>query len=69
MWKEKKIPPVFSIALNRPLANPDAPDGYLALGGLAPVATYGAWASSPIQYVALGIGYINGSLPYPQYRA
>ena len=66
MYKSGKIPPVFSVALSR--GSSDVPDGYLALGGLAPVATYGPWASSKIQYVQLGSGYTNGSLPYPQYR-
>lgn len=66
MYEYGKIPPVFSLALSR--GSPNVPDGYLGLGGLAPVATYGPWARSKIQYVQLGPGYINGTLPYPQYR-
>ena len=45
-----------------------APEGYLALGGLAPVATVGPWAKADIEISPLGPGYINGSLPYPQIR-
>ncbi|TAQ87038.1 hypothetical protein B7494_g4629 [Chlorociboria aeruginascens] len=74
MYKSGVIPPMFSIALNRPSTVSAAlsmivePDGWIAFGGLPPVTTYGAWAISPIQYVAIGRGYIDGSLPYPQYQ-
>jgi hypothetical protein len=71
MYKAGLIPPVFSLAISRsrPIAQKfGLPEGFLALGGLAPVITYGQWARSPIQYVQIGGGYVNGSLPYPQYR-
>lgn len=73
MYKSGKIAPVFSLAISRPYSNGKSfraqpAYGYLALGGLPPISTTGDWATSPIQYVALGNGYLNGSLPYPQYR-
>ncbi|RDW94318.1 hypothetical protein BP5796_00081 [Coleophoma crateriformis] len=79
LYKSGKISPVFSLAISRPFANSRScmngksyktqpADGYLALGGLPLVSTTGRWATSPIQYVALGAGYLNGSLPYPQYQ-
>lgn len=69
MWKQKLVAPVFSLAISRaavPASN--APDGFLALGGLPPVATYGQTARVPIEYVAEGPSYVYGSLPPPQYR-
>ncbi|PVH71561.1 acid protease [Cadophora sp. DSE1049] len=67
MWKQHKVPPVFSLSIGRPSVPPgSAPEGYLALGGLAPVATTGPWARADIEISPLGPGYINGSLPYPQ---
>ncbi|KAK0101189.1 hypothetical protein ONS95_012830 [Cadophora gregata] len=67
MWKQHKIPPVFSLAIGRPSVPPhSASEGYLALGGLPPVSTTGPWARADIEISPLGPGYINGSLPYPQ---
>lgn len=66
IYKKQLIPPVFSLALSRPTRG--ISDGYLALGGLPPVSSTGPWATQPLEYVAIGPGYINGSLPYPQYR-
>ena len=69
MWKQHKVPPVFSMAVGRPAVPPgSAPEGYLALGGLVPVATVGPWARADIEISPLGPGYINGSLPCPQIR-
>ncbi|OWP01835.1 hypothetical protein B2J93_4685 [Marssonina coronariae] len=69
MYTQQKIPPVFSLAIQRAAVPPDnRPEGYLALGGLAPVATYGKWAKAPIEYVEIGPGYLNGSLNWPQYQ-
>ena len=46
-------------------------DGFIALGGLAPVITYGDWGVAPIQYVVMNGGgfYLPTTLPYPQYRS
>jgi len=69
MWKQHKVPPVFSMAVGRPAVPPgSAPEGYLALGGLVPVATVGPWARADIEISPLGPGYINGSLPCPLIR-
>lgn len=67
MYKKNLIRPLFSLAISRPTTG--LSDGYLALGGLAPVATMRPWASVPLEYVQIGAGYQNSSLPYPQYRA
>ncbi|KAL5319303.1 hypothetical protein ACEPPN_012354 [Leptodophora sp. 'Broadleaf-Isolate-01'] len=67
MYTQYKIPPVFSLAINRPSIPPNsAPEGYLALGGLAPVSTTGKWAKTDIEFPVGDSYYINGSLPYPQ---
>ncbi|KAH7309973.1 aspartic peptidase domain-containing protein [Rhexocercosporidium sp. MPI-PUGE-AT-0058] len=67
MYEQHKIAPVFSMAINRPSIPPNgAPEGYLALGGLAPVSTTGQWARTDIEVPVGGSYYINGSLPYPQ---
>lgn len=66
MYKKHLVAPFFSLAISRP--TPGIPDGYLALGGLAPVARTGSWASVPLEYVQIGAGYQNSSLPFPQYR-
>ncbi|KAH7378133.1 aspartic peptidase domain-containing protein [Cadophora sp. MPI-SDFR-AT-0126] len=67
MWKQHKISHVFSLAIGRPSVPPSsAPEGYLALGGLAPVSTTGPWARADIEISPLGPGYTNRSLPYPQ---
>ncbi|CAL3966193.1 unnamed protein product [Diplocarpon coronariae] len=73
MYTQQKIPPVFSLAIQRAAVKTPSfsslpieigrPEGYLALGGLAPVATYGKWAKAPIEYVEIGPGYLNGSGP------
>ncbi|KAI9049669.1 hypothetical protein LZ554_006694 [Drepanopeziza brunnea f. sp. 'monogermtubi'] len=70
MWKQNLVAPVFTLAIQRAAvpAN-NRPDGYLALGGLAPVATRGQTARLPIEYIAEGPGYVYGSLPRPQYQA
>ncbi|KAL3422706.1 aspartic-type [Phlyctema vagabunda] len=72
MYKSEKIAPVFSLAISRATAKKitqfPSCDGYLALGGLPPVKTYGKWARSPIEYVALDYGYYPTSLPYPQFE-
>ncbi|TEY80324.1 hypothetical protein BOTCAL_0039g00210 [Botryotinia calthae] len=36
--------------------------------GLPPIASHGAWAVAPIQIVAIGEGYIQGALPWPQHQ-
>jgi len=57
------------MAVGRPAVPPgSAPEGYLALGGLVPVATVGPWARADIEISPLGPGYINGSLPCPLIR-
>ncbi|THV54286.1 hypothetical protein BGAL_0030g00180 [Botrytis galanthina] len=66
MYKKHLIPPIFSLALSRPSNRIGKGNGYLALGGLPPIASYGAWAVAPIQIVAIGEGYIQGALPWPQ---
>lgn len=72
MWTQNLIPPVFSVALNRPSgsAHPVLPDGWLAFGGLVPADTHGKWAKAPVQYVVISPvgGFIETSLPWPQYR-
>ncbi|KAF7957851.1 hypothetical protein EAE96_003420 [Botrytis aclada] len=68
MYKKHLVPPIFSLALSRPSNRIGHGNGYLALGGLPPIASYGAWAVSPIQIVAIGEGYIQGALPWPQHQ-
>lgn len=76
MISQNLVQPVFSVLLNRHSSNPsnrpgppsDGPDGYLALGGVVPGQTRGKWAKAPVEYVALGPGYLDTILPYPQYR-
>ncbi|TGO85993.1 hypothetical protein BPOR_0345g00040 [Botrytis porri] len=68
MYKKQLIHPIFSLALSRPSNRIGHGNGYLALGGLPPITTYGAWATAPIQIVAIGEGYIQGALPWPQHQ-
>ncbi|KAM0137847.1 hypothetical protein ACHAO1_003732 [Botrytis cinerea] len=68
MYKKHLIPPIFSLALSRPSNRIGHGNGYLALGGLPPIASHGAWAVAPIQIVAIGEGYIQGALPWPQHQ-
>ncbi|TGO56693.1 hypothetical protein BOTNAR_0217g00090 [Botryotinia narcissicola] len=68
MYKKHLIPPIFSLALSRPSNRIGKGNGYLALGGLPPIVSYGAWAVAPIQIVAIGEGYIQGALPWPQHQ-
>ncbi|KAF5879339.1 putative pepsin (secreted protein) protein [Botrytis fragariae] len=68
MYQKHLIPPIFSLALSRPSNCIGHGNGYLALGGLPPIASYGAWAVAPIQIVAIGEGYIQGALPWPQHQ-
>jgi hypothetical protein len=69
MYKQQQIPPVFSMALSR-VSQYRTNDGFIALGGLAPVITYGDWGVTPIEYVSLNGGgfYLPTTLPYPQSR-
>ncbi|QSZ35454.1 hypothetical protein DSL72_008324 [Monilinia vaccinii-corymbosi] len=66
MYKQNLIPPIFSLALSRPSDRIGHESGYLALGGLPPIASYGPWGVAPIQYVEIGEGYLQGALPWPQ---
>jgi hypothetical protein len=70
MYKQHQIPPVFSMSLSRASAYRKN-DGFIALGGLAPVITHGDWGVAPIQYVAMNGGgfYLPTTLPYPQHRS
>ncbi|KAI9646506.1 hypothetical protein NHQ30_004499 [Ciborinia camelliae] len=68
MYKQHLIPPIFSLALSRPSNRIGHGNGYLALGGLPPIKSYGAWGVAPIQYVAIGEGYLQGALPWPQHQ-
>ncbi|KAF7955054.1 uncharacterized protein EAE97_000313 [Botrytis byssoidea] len=68
MYKKHLIPPIFSLALSRRSNRTGQGNGYLALGGLPRIASYGAWAVAPIQIVAIGEGYIQGALPWPQHQ-
>lgn len=70
MYEQGAVDPVFSMALSRP--GDYEPDGYIALGGLPPVATYGEWATVPIEILpeddlGIGTGYFPTNLPYPQH--
>ncbi|KAG0648534.1 putative aspartic-type endopeptidase [Hyphodiscus hymeniophilus] len=71
MYKQGHVAPVFSITLSRPSPYYNN-DGFIALGGLAPVATYGAWGITPIQTVSINTpapgGYAPTTLPSPQYE-
>ncbi|CZS92997.1 related to acid proteinase [Rhynchosporium agropyri] len=72
MYKEHKIPPIFSMAVERPGASSNSnkkPDGYLAFGGLAPVSTIGKWATAEIEYPSGDDYHTPGTLPQPQYEA
>ncbi|ESZ93684.1 hypothetical protein SBOR_5924 [Sclerotinia borealis F-4128] len=68
MYTHHLISPIFSLALSRPSNGIGHDNGYLALGGLPPIASYGAWGVAPIQYVAIGKGYLQGALPWPQHQ-
>ncbi|TVY60655.1 putative aspartic-type endopeptidase, partial [Lachnellula suecica] len=66
MYKSNLIAPSFSLAISRP--TPHLADGYLALGGLTPIVGTGPWVNVPLEYVQIGAGYLNNSLPWPQYQ-
>lgn len=53
LWKQGKIPPVFSLALDR-----NTNGGYLALGGLPPVQASSKFFSTPILIVRVAAQYI-----------
>ncbi|KAK5171269.1 uncharacterized protein LTR77_004413 [Saxophila tyrrhenica] len=49
MMKDKIVPPMFSLALERPVSNSSTADqGYIAFGGLPPVQADGPFTCSPI---------------------